>query len=163
MAKCPVCDIRKGKRKCARVNNAFICSLCCANMREEELCGECVFYQPPHYDYEKVPAFSIIALENNHALQNYQHLIENAIAAQTVQDLLAIIELLLIKYHFKEAEVKLQQSKWEIGFKAAVNLIESKLAEFDEDIVINLLGAMRHAALNKIALETSTLEKGESL
>lgn len=150
MAKCPVCNIRKGKRKCAIVNNQFVCSLCCANTRKEEICLDCVFYLPPQHNYDAVPAFSAAVLANNHALQNYSHQLENAYNAPTPQDALAIIELLINKYHFNEADIKNSNALWQSGFEAADNLIKSGLQEIDNETLINLLGAMRNGLKNSI-------------
>jgi hypothetical protein len=156
MAKCPVCNTRKGKRKCTLVNDAFVCSLCCANTREEESCLACVFYTPPHYDYEKVPAFSIAVLENNHALKGYQKIIESALNSNTPHDVLAVLELLIIKRHFKETELKFKQPEWQISLNAVETVIQTQLTALDEETVINLLGAMRQATLNTLALESPT-------
>jgi hypothetical protein len=150
MAKCPVCNTRKGKRKCAIVNNDFVCSLCCGNTRKEELCLDCVFYQPPQYDYDEVPAFSATVLVNNHALQNYSHLIENTFAAANSQDAIAMIELLINKYYFKELEIKSENLVWQSGFEAAVKVIQNELQDIDAETFINLLGAMRFAVKDKI-------------
>lgn len=162
MAKCPVCNTRKGKRKCAIVNNEFVCSLCCANTRKEELCLDCVFYQPPQYNYGKVPIFSDAVLENNHALKNYHDLIMKALNANSVHDLLAMVELLIIKYHFKETELKFQKPEWETGFNDTNVLIQSKLNDFDEEIVVNLLSTIRHHAFDIISTEAFALQLGIS-
>jgi hypothetical protein len=150
MAKCPVCNTRKGKRKCAIVNNQFVCSLCCANTRKEEICLDCVFYLPLQHNYDAVPAFSAAVLANNHALQNYSHRLENAYQAPNPQDALAIIELLLNKYHFNEAEIKTSNALWQAGFETADHVIKADLQEIDHETLINLLGAMRNTHKNSI-------------
>ncbi len=150
MAKCPVCNIRKGKRKCGIVNNQFVCSLCCASTRKEELCGDCVFYLPPQHNYDAVPAFSAAVLANNHALQNYSHQLENAYNAANPQDALAIIELLMNRYHFNEAEIKSSNALWQSGFAAADNVIKTDLQEVDNETLVNLLGAMRNGLKNTL-------------
>lgn len=40
---CPLCGKRKTQRRCLRQNNAEVCSLCCAEMRNET-CGDCSYY-----------------------------------------------------------------------------------------------------------------------
>ena len=40
---CPLCGKRKAQRRCLRQNNAEICSLCCAEMRDET-CADCPYY-----------------------------------------------------------------------------------------------------------------------
>lgn len=150
MAKCPVCNTRKGKRKCAIVNNEFVCSLCCANTRKEDLCLDCVFYQPPQHDYDAVPAFSAAVMANNHALQNYSQLIENAFSAPNLQDAIAMLELLIDKYHFNESEPKIANSLWLTGGAAAEDVIKTALKDVDNETLINLLGAMRHAVKSRV-------------
>lgn len=150
MAKCPVCNTRKGKRKCGIVNDQFVCSLCCANTRKEEICLDCVFYQPPQHNYDVVPAFSAAVLANNHALQNYSDQLENAYNASNPQDALAIIELLINKYHFNETEIQSSNAVWQAGFESADNLIKAELQEIDNETLVNLLGAMRNRYKNSI-------------
>ncbi len=40
---CPLCEKRKTQRCCFRQNNAEVCSLCCAEIRNET-CGDCSYY-----------------------------------------------------------------------------------------------------------------------
>jgi tetratricopeptide (TPR) repeat protein len=40
---CPLCEKRKAQRRCKRQNNAEICSLCCAEIRNET-CSGCSYY-----------------------------------------------------------------------------------------------------------------------
>jgi tetratricopeptide (TPR) repeat protein len=42
MSQCIVCNKVKGKRKCQKRDNEFICPPCCAKTRNQE-CGDCVF------------------------------------------------------------------------------------------------------------------------
>lgn len=153
MAKCPVCNTRKGKRKCRIVNDDFVCSLCCANTRKEELCLDCVFYQPPQHDYDAVPAFSATVMVNNHALQSFQQLIENACGVASPQDAIAVFELLINKYHFKETEIKTDNLLWQSAFESADNVIKNNLKDVDNETLINLLGAMRSLVKAKIVQE----------
>jgi hypothetical protein len=149
MAKCPICTIRKGKRKCLISNNQFICSLCCASTRKEETCSICVFYLPPQHDYDKAPAFSVSAIANNHALERYCQTIRDGfknVGVLDIQDEIAIIELLMNKHYFHEEDVYSSNALHKAGFAAADSVIATELAEVDEDILANLLGAMRLAA-----------------
>jgi hypothetical protein len=150
MAKCPVCDTRKGKRKCLLVNDQFVCSLCCAATRKAELCSACVFYHPPQHNYQEVPAFSATVIANNHALQQYSQAIENAFAVDNLHDRSAMLELLINKYYFKETDLSSANSLWQSGFTAADNLIKTELKDVDEETLINLLGAMWAITKNSI-------------
>lgn len=40
---CPLCEKRKAQRRCLRQNNSEVCSICCAEMRNET-CGDCSYY-----------------------------------------------------------------------------------------------------------------------
>ena len=40
---CPLCEKRKAQRRCLRQNNSEVCSLCCAEMRNEACC-DCTYY-----------------------------------------------------------------------------------------------------------------------
>ncbi len=151
MAKCPVCDTRKGKRKCLIADNQFVCSLCCANTRKEELCLDCVFYQPPQHNYEVIPAFSATAIANKHALQQYTQAIEQTFTGDTAQDRLAILELLINKYYFKETGLATANPVWIAGFETADSVINTQLSELDEETLINLLGAIRLVTKNQLA------------
>ena len=64
MAKCPVCNSRKGKRKCL-IADSSICSLCCGNTRTAETCANCVFYQKPRRKYSEVPAYTVSEMDGN--------------------------------------------------------------------------------------------------
>lgn len=50
MAKCPICNSSKGKRKCLIIDG-MICSFCCGSTRTEEACTKCMFYQKPKRKY----------------------------------------------------------------------------------------------------------------
>jgi len=43
MAKCPVCESKKGKRNCSK-ENSIICSKCCASIRNEDECFNCTYF-----------------------------------------------------------------------------------------------------------------------
>jgi hypothetical protein len=152
MAKCPVCNTRKGKRKCGIVNHQFVCSLCCANTRKTELCLDCVFYQAPQKNYDAIPSFSASIMANNHALENYQQAITQAFGLESPQDILAIIELMMDHYYFKETEIKTDNVAWLSGFNAANHVIQNELHDLDGETLINLLGAMRFSLKEKIPI-----------
>ncbi len=70
MAKCTICNSRKGKRKCL-LSDSFVCSLCCGNTRTEEACSECGFYQKPKRQYNEVPAYFVSEMDGNMELESY--------------------------------------------------------------------------------------------
>ena len=102
MAKCPICNTRKGKRKCL-IADGLICSLCCGNTRTEKACSKCVFYQKPKRKYNEVPAYSVSEMDGNMELESYGNSIEGALCAYDIEnegklndsDAIRIIELLI--------------------------------------------------------------------
>lgn len=42
--KCNICKNKRAKRKCTKVES-MICPLCCADIRDEELCSECSYFK----------------------------------------------------------------------------------------------------------------------
>ena len=61
IAKCPICNSRKGERQCL-IAGSFVCSLCCGNTRKADLCLECRFYQQPKRKYMLQNDQTIIAV-----------------------------------------------------------------------------------------------------
>jgi hypothetical protein len=149
MAKCPVCGIRKGKRKCLIAQAQFVCSLCCANTRQEELCSSCAFYHPPQHDYSALPVFSQAVMANNHALQDYSQKLDMVMAVEDNADKLAILELLLNRYHFDETELKFDNPRCIEGFNNAMALINNEL-DMDDETLVGLLNTMRLAAADAV-------------
>ena len=80
MAKCLICNSRKGKRKCL-ISDSFICSLCCGNIRKAETCLGCAFYQKPKRKYNEVPAYSVSDMDGNIELESYGNAIEGALCS----------------------------------------------------------------------------------
>ena len=112
MAKCLICNSRKGKRQCL-IADGLICSLCCGNTRTEATCSKCVFYQKPKRRYEEVPRYSVSEMDGNMDLQSYGNAIEGALCAYDIEtegklndsDAIRIIELLIDKYHFQDQKM----------------------------------------------------------
>ncbi len=42
--KCPLCKTRKASRQCSKYDT-FICSVCCAENRDEKLCSSCTYFK----------------------------------------------------------------------------------------------------------------------
>ena len=43
-AKCSICNVKLGKRKCL-ITNTLICPVCCAKTRDEDKCGDCKYFE----------------------------------------------------------------------------------------------------------------------
>ena len=57
MAKCVICNQRKGKRSCL-VTQGFICSICCGAQMDGYECADCSFYKASNAIHEKRAIFS---------------------------------------------------------------------------------------------------------
>ena len=153
--KCPLCNSRKGKRKCV-VTDASICSLCCGEKRKEETCLSCSFYRAPSSirKYSDVPSFSTIQMEAVHELQDYANTVESAICTfdrqtnYTINDPVAIriIELLLDKYHFNDETMLFDNELIESGFDLVDNAIEKDLSDVPVETIVKILKVIHFVA-----------------
>ena len=118
MAKCTVCDSRKGKRKCKNTGT-FICSLCCGETREQEKCEGCSFISPVSSgrNYRSVPYSSTEEMANSMELAGIAENIETLLCmvwaadAANVNDMTVtrLVEGLIDKYHFKDEKQPLKE------------------------------------------------------
>lgn len=126
MAKCSICNSRKGKRKCKLVES-FICSLCCGETRDNEKCTGCPFYNEfaeLRRNYNTAPYYPVYKMANDLNLQDNANIIESAICQfdvelnHTINDniVLRLIELLLDRYFFNDKEIKFKTKMEENGF-----------------------------------------------
>jgi hypothetical protein len=153
MAKCPICNSRKGKRKCL-IADSLICSLCCGNTRTEEACSECVFYQKPKKKYNEVPAYSVSEMDGNMELEFYGNSIEGALCAYDIEnegklndsDAIRIIELLIDKYHFQDQEIEQEHQTIVNGFNYVDKSIREDLKDVENEKIVKVLGVIRFVA-----------------
>lgn len=153
MAKCPICNSRKGKRKCL-LEESLICSLCCGNTRTEEACSECGFYQKPKRKYNEVPAYSVSEMDGNMELESYGNSIEGALCTYDEEnenklsdhDAIQIIESLIDIYHFKDQRTKEDNILISNGIKYLNNSINEDLNDLSEDVLVKILGVIRFVA-----------------
>lgn len=153
MAKCPVCNAKKGKRKCS-IKDDFICSLCCGEIRKEEACSGCSFFQKPTRKYNKVPAYTVSEMDGNEELESYGNSIEGALCAYDVEnndslkdsDAIRIIELLVDKYHFMDDKINEEDQFVINGFHFVNNSISEDLSDLSNEILVKILGVIRFVA-----------------
>ena len=153
MAKCPICNSRKGKRKCL-ITDGVICSLCCGNTRTEEVCSECVFYQKPKRKYSEVPAYTVSEMDGNMELESYGNSIEGSLCAYDIEnegklndsDAIRIIELLIDKYHFQEQKMDQEHRIIEKGVGYIDESIRKDLKEVEDEEIVKVLGVIRFVA-----------------
>ncbi len=149
MAKCPMCNSKKGKRVCKLVENQKVCSLCCGTTRDVECVG-CEHYKSPleSRKYTIVPKYSTQDMESSMNLQGYSNEIESALCKidqehdLKLKDELAlnIYKLLMDKYYFKDKEFLFQSEMVEDGFELLVDVI--KYNDIEEETLIKVLGVL---------------------
>jgi hypothetical protein len=151
MAKCFVCDSRKGKRECL-LSDTPICSLCCGNTRCEEKCTGCSFYKPKssRRAYRDVPQYAPSQMQRHLELGVISNAIEatfcsyDASCEKTLRDplLIRILELLMDKYYFGDEAPLESDQKILDGYNLVLNTIaeEQKLEAFSDEKLVKVLG-----------------------
>lgn len=153
MAKCPICNSRKGRRKCL-IEDALICSLCCGNTRNLEACSGCVFYQAPKRKYNEVPAYSVYDMEEDMELEAYGNSIESSICAYDVKigrkltdsDAIGIIEILIDIYHFQDLQTTEQNPIIAEGLNFVQGAIREDFDGVSSETIVKVLGVIRFVA-----------------
>ncbi|MFI3197753.1 MAG: hypothetical protein QX196_05450 [Methylococcaceae bacterium] len=153
MAKCPVCDSRKGKRQCA-ISNGLVCSVCCGTIRKEELCLTCSYYQKPKRKYNEVPSYTASQMAAHDQLNDYSNAIEGALCAYDIEnnksltdaDAIRIIEMLMDKYYFKGVQINADNPFLLAGFNFVDAVIGEDLADIDELVLVKILGVIYFVA-----------------
>lgn len=155
MAKCSICNSRKGKRLC-KISETAICSLCCAETRKKETCTGCPHYRDPkpQNKYTDLPMFSLQRMEHDYDLQDYGNAIESTLCAfdqsmgnmLTDKTALGILELLLEKYHFKKQVLMPEDNLLAKGFPLVESTIKSDLPDIADETIEKLLGTIYFVA-----------------
>jgi len=153
MAKCPLCNSRKGKRQCL-IAEAPICTLCCGTTRTADACAGCSFYQAPKRDYNSVPAYTVSEMDGNEELERCGYSIEGALCAYdtkhesalTDKDAIRIIELLMDRYHFQDQTIAEESQLIQGGVKQVDKAIKEDLAGISRERLVKVLGVIRFVA-----------------
>ena len=155
MAKCPLCDSRKGKRKCL-VADALICSLCCGQTRKKETCVGCPFYTETgsKRKYGDIPRYTTRRMEADFELQDYSNAIEGALCAfdtemkKTITDdvPIRILELLLDKYYFKDPTIECDDDVIEKGFTYVDRVIHEDMPTLPAETLVKVLAVIHFVA-----------------
>ena len=159
MAKCYICNSRKGKRKCL-VSDSMICSLCCGTSRSADACIECSYYQKQKRRYNELPKFTTKQMENDIQLANYSNIIEGALCSYDIElenklqdkDAIKILELLLDRYHFSDEKIENKDPLLISGFNCLRKAIEKDLPEIDKEILVKILTIIRFVANRRTKL-----------
>jgi hypothetical protein len=165
MAKCLICNLRKGKRKCL-IADGLICSLCCGNKRTEEACSKCVFYQKPKRKYNDVPAYSVSEMAENMELELYGNSIEGALCAFDIEngeklndsDAIRIIELLIDKYHFQDQQMDQEDQIIVNGVNYVDKSIREDMKNVGNEEIVKVLGVIRFVARRRTKIGREYME-----
>lgn len=151
MAKCSICNSRKGKRKCL-ADATFICSLCCGQSRSPEKCTGCSFYKDvlTRRNYRNVPFYEIQEMSNSLKLQDISNVVESTLCAFdlakedefTDKAAMQLLELVLDKYHFKDLEPAFSNLTQKDRFSRMSQIIEQDLTNIPEEQLIKVLASI---------------------
>ena len=153
MAKCPICNSKKGKRSCL-IADTPICSLCCGQTRKPELCLGCQYYQKPKRKYHEVPAYSTSEMDGNMELESYGNTIEGALCAYDIDkknilkdsDAIRVIELLIDIHHFKDQQIETDNKLILNGVNYVKAAVEKDMHEVSDEVIVKTLGVIRFVA-----------------
>jgi len=149
MAKCPMCNSKKGKRVCQLVENQKVCSLCCGTTRDTECIG-CEHYKSPleSRKYSTVPKYSTQDMERDIDLSMRSNSIEIVLCDLDMEYdyklkdevALDIYKLLMDKYYFKDTELIFKSDLVKEGFSLVDRVIENKFS--DMEMLIKIIGVL---------------------
>jgi len=149
MAKCPMCNSKKGKRVCKLVENQKVCSLCCGTTRDTECIG-CEHYKSPleSRKYSTVPKYSTQDMQSDMDLSMSSNSIEIVLCDLDMdydyklkdEVALDIYKLLMDKYYFKDTELIFKSDLVEEGFSLVDRVIENKFS--DMEMLIKIIGVL---------------------
>lgn len=151
MAKCLMCNQKKGKRECQIVGGE-VCSLCCGTRRNDKECIGCEYFVSAHElrKYNKIQKYTPSDMEQNFELQAISDVIEQSFCSVDAEEgfgmLDSVAKEVLEKsfdlYHFKDEEFSFSSQLVENCFTYLVHNIEEKLDDEDTKIIIKVLGAI---------------------
>ena len=151
MAKCTICNSRKGKRKC-KVTEALICSLCCGESRTEEKCGGCSFFKSAAAtrNYRSVPYYTTQEMADTPELEGVANVIESTLCRvwaddpHNVNDRAAarLVELMIDRYHFNDEAPQAESPALEEGFRLFLQNTGKTFAQLHPEEVVKILAAV---------------------
>lgn len=150
MAKCLICNSRKGKRKCI-ADSTFICSLCCGQSRKADKCVGCSFYKDlsSNRNYRKVPFFEIHEMSKAHELQDISNVVESVLVTFSLEteeftdrNAEILLEFAFEKYHFKELELNFSNVVQKHWLERMSQIIEQDLSNIPKEQLIKVLASI---------------------
>ena len=150
MAKCSICNSRKGKRKCK--DESFVCSLCCGQSRSTDKCAGCSFFQVASVarNYRKIPFYETQQMSDSLELQDIANVIESILCSFDLDkedkftDLMAskLLELFFDKYHFKDTELVFDSDALKDRFARMSEMLVEDLPNIPEEQLIKILASV---------------------
>ncbi len=151
MAKCTICKTRKGKRKC-KVDDTFICSLCCGQSRNQDKCTDCSFYKNPalQRNYRKVPFYEIAKMSGSMELEDVGNVIESTLCSMGLEsrelfqdkDAIKLIELFFDKYYFKDEKLQFVDTVQKNNFHKILETCAQDLASTPQDDLVKVMATI---------------------
>lgn len=160
MAKCTVCNSRKGKRKC-KATDSFICSQCCGESRTPEKCDGCSFFKSAsaNRNYRKAPHFTTQEMADSPEKEKIALTIEVALTdiwladKENVNDATVrrLVEMLLDNYHFGDTDMTVNDPILTAGYMLLCQRIKEELPHIPPEKLIQALGAIYRSILRRSA------------
>ena len=151
MAKCSICNTKKGKRKC-KADNTLVCSLCCGQSRHQEKCTDCSFYDNAEVsrNYRKVPFYGTQQMADSIELEHIANVIESVFrffdvdSDKLFQDSEAskLIELFFDKHHFKDETLQFADAVQEDHYQMLLEACEQDLSTVSVEKLIRVMAAV---------------------
>ena len=167
MAKCTICNSRKGKRKC-QATETFVCSLCCGESRTEEKCGGCSFFKSAAAtrNYRSVPYYTTQEMADNPELEGIANVIESTLCrawagdSHNVNDRTAarLVELMIDRYHFGDEAPQADSPVLEEGFRLFLQNTGKTFSQLHSEEVVKILAAVHRSIQRRTVGGTSYLQ-----
>ncbi|TKB27000.1 hypothetical protein FCL47_07395 [Desulfopila sp. IMCC35006] len=167
MAKCTICNSRKGKRKCKAIET-FICSLCCGGSRSEEKCAGCSFFKSAAAtrNYRSVPHFTTQEMADNPELEDIANVIESTLCRVWADDphnvndrtVARLVELMIDRYHFNDEAPQVDSPALEEGFRLFSQNTGKTFSQLHSDEVVKILAAVYRSIQRRTVGGTSYLQ-----
>ena len=167
MAKCTVCDSRKGKRKC-KSSGTFICSLCCGETREQEKCEGCSFILPvsASRNYRSVPYFTTEDMADSLELERIAENIETTLCrvwaadSENVNDRIVarLVEMMIDRYHFKDEKQPIMELAIDSAYQLLSQAVSKELKHVPAEKLVKVLAAVYRSIQRRSKGGSSYLE-----
>ncbi len=151
MAKCLMCNQKKGKREC-QIVGGMVCSLCCGTRRNDIECIGCEYFvsEKESRKYNKIDKYTPSDMEQSFELQAISDVIEEAFCSVdakenfNLRDSVAkeVLERLLDLIHYKDKELVFSSDLTEGCFSYVLDAMQENINDEDDEIVIKVIGVI---------------------